>query len=250
MCSPYGLAGIRGVEVLALAVLALSTLLGLMRIEVFNSLHLASHLMLRAGEDRGVLHQAATAGGAAVVIPDIVLFEGGAGETIRRRLLHDCDLHTILRLPTGIFYAQGVKANVLFFDKKPASETPWTKEVWVYDLRTNQHFTLKTNPLKRADLDEFVACYKPGRRGERVPTWSEATTEGRWRLYSYQEIENRYKLSLDITWLKDEALEESANLPAPEVRVGDRGGPESRTPGVRAARGGPPAGGRGRVATG
>ena len=95
-------------------------------------------------------------GRAAVVVPDNVLFEGGAGETVRRKLLHECDVHTLLRLPTGIFYAQGVKANVLFFDKKPGSRNPWTKKLWIYDLRTNKHFTLKTNPLKREDLDEFV----------------------------------------------------------------------------------------------
>ena len=80
-------------------------------------------------------------GRAALVLPDNVLFEGGAGETIRRKLLHECDVHTLLRLPTGLFYAQGVKANVLFFDKKPASETPWTRKLWIYDLRTNMHFT-------------------------------------------------------------------------------------------------------------
>jgi type I restriction enzyme M protein len=90
---------------------------------------------------------------AAVVVPDNVLFEGGAGETIRRKLLQSCDIHTLLRLPIGVFYAQGVKANVLFFDCKPASETPWTKSLWIYDLRTNKHFTLKTNSLRRADLD-------------------------------------------------------------------------------------------------
>ena len=95
-------------------------------------------------------------GRAAVVLPDNVLFEGGAGEKIRRRLLHECDVHTILRLPTGLFYAQGVKANVLFFERKAASETPWTKKVWVYDFRTNANFTLKTRQLKRADLDAFV----------------------------------------------------------------------------------------------
>lgn len=156
-------------------------------------------------------------GRAAVVVPDNVLFEGAAGETIRRRLLHDCDLHTILRLPTGIFYAQGVKANVIFFDKKPASETPWTKKVWVYDLRTNKHFTLKTNPLTRADLDEFVECYKPGHCEERRATYSTRKPEGRWRAFAYSEILERDKVSLDITWLRDEALEESANLPSPDV---------------------------------
>jgi type I restriction enzyme M protein len=92
-------------------------------------------------------------GRAAVVVPDNVLFEGGAGETVRRKLLAECDVHTLLRLPTGVFYAQGVKANVLFFDKKPGAETAWTKQVWIYDLRTNKHFTLKTNPLGRADLE-------------------------------------------------------------------------------------------------
>ena len=111
-------------------------------------------------------------GRAAVVVPDNVLFEGGAGETIRRKLLHECDVHTLLRLPTGLFYAQGVKANVLFFDKKPASETPWTRKLWIYDLRTNKHFTLKTGPLRREDLDEFVRLYNPANRHDRAPTWS------------------------------------------------------------------------------
>jgi type I restriction enzyme M protein len=156
-------------------------------------------------------------GRGAVVIPDNVLFEGGAGEIIRRRLLHDCDVHTLLRLPTGIFYAQGVKANVLFFDKKPASETPWTKKLWVYDLRTNMHFTLKTNPLQREDLDDFVACYKAENRDERVGTWSLDNPTGRWRAHTYEELMARDKANLDITWLKDEALEESARLPKPDV---------------------------------
>jgi len=149
-------------------------------------------------------------GRAAIVVPDNVLFEGGAGETIRRKLLHECDVHTLLRLPTGIFYAQGVKANVLFFDRKPASETPWTKTLWIYDFRTNQHFTLKTNPLKRADLDDFVACYNPGNRHERKAT-------ERFRPFEYDELIRRDKASLDIFWLKDESLEDSANLPDPDV---------------------------------
>ncbi len=114
----------------------------------------------------------ATHGRAAVVLPDNVLFEGGAGETIRRKLLHECDVHTLLRLPTGLFYAQGVKANVLFFDKKPASVMPWTKTLWIYDLRTNKHFTLKTNPLRRDDLDEFVQLYNVANRQDRQPKWS------------------------------------------------------------------------------
>jgi len=156
-------------------------------------------------------------GRAAVVVPDNVLFEGGAGETVRRKLLHECDVHTLLRLPTGIFYAQGVKANVLFFDKRPGAEKPWTKELWIYDLRTNKHFTLKTNPLQRGDLDEFVACYNPENRHKREATWSEKKPEGRWRAYGYDELIARDKASLDIFWLRDESLEDAANLPPPDV---------------------------------
>jgi len=117
-------------------------------------------------------------GRCAIVVPDNVLFEGGAGETVRRKLLEQADVHTLLRLPTGIFYAQGVKANVLFFDAKPAREKPWTEKLWVFDYRTNIHHTLKTKPLKRSDLDEFVACYHPENRHERKPTWSETTPRG------------------------------------------------------------------------
>ena len=150
-------------------------------------------------------------GRAAVVLPDNVLFEGGAGETIRRRLLTEFDVHTMLRLPTGIFYAGGVKANVLFFDKKPASETSWTSTLWVYDLRTNKHFTLKQNQLRRADLDEFVDAYAPGTpRDARVPT-------ERFKALTYDELIARDKVNLDITWLRDESLEDLDNLPAPEV---------------------------------
>jgi len=156
-------------------------------------------------------------GKAAVVVPDNVLFEGGAGEVVRTKLLHEFDVHTLLRLPTGVFYAQGVKANVIFFDKKPASAEPWTKQLWIYDLRTNQNFTLKTRQLQRSDLDEFVACYNPQNRMERQPTWSETNPEGRWRAFDYQELIARDKANLDIFWLRDESLEDSANLPAPEV---------------------------------
>jgi type I restriction enzyme M protein len=149
-------------------------------------------------------------GRAAIVVPDNVLFEGGAGETIRRKLLHEADVHTLLRLPTGIFYAQGVKANVLFFDRKPAAEKPWTEKLWIYDLRTNQHFTLKESPLQRADLDEFVTCYHPENRHERK--------EGeRFHAFAYDELVKRDKANLDIFWLKDASLEESANLPDPDV---------------------------------
>lgn len=149
-------------------------------------------------------------GRAAVVVPDNVLFEGGAGEVVRKRLLHDFDVHTLLRLPTGIFYAQGVKANVLFFDKKPASEAPWTKQLWIYDLRTNMHFTLKTGAMKWTDLQDFVDCYNPANRHERSET-------ERFHVFSYDEIIKRDKTSLDIFWLKDESLEDAENLPSPDV---------------------------------
>ena len=150
-------------------------------------------------------------------MPDNVLFEGGAGETIRKKLLHECDVHTLLRLPTGLFYAQGVKANVIFFDRKPASEAPWTKKLWIYDLRINKHFTLKTSPMKREDLDEFVACYNPVNRHERKATWSAENPDGRWRVYDYDELIARDKASLDIFWLRDDSLADSDNLPPPEV---------------------------------
>ncbi|MFE0384644.1 N-6 DNA methylase [Streptomyces bungoensis] len=150
-------------------------------------------------------------GRAAVVLPDNVLFEGGAGETLRRRLLNDFDLHTILRLPTGVFYAQGVKANVLFFDKKPASETPWTTKTWVYDLRTNKHFTPKRNPLTRGALDDFVQSAKPGQsREERVES-------ERFKSFTYDQLIARDKVNLDITWIRDESLEDLDNLPAPDA---------------------------------
>ncbi len=160
-------------------------------------------------------------GRAAVVVPDNVLFEGGAGEAIRRKLLHECEVHTLLRLPTGLFYAQGVKANVLFFDKKPANETPWTHTLWIYDLRTNKRFTLKTAPLRREDLNEFVKCYNPLNRHARKPTWSGKNPDGRWRSYAYKELHHRDKASLDIFWLKDESLEDSDNLPDPDVIAKD-----------------------------
>jgi type I restriction enzyme M protein len=156
-------------------------------------------------------------GRAAVVVPDNVLFEGGAGETIRRKLMEECEVHTLLRLPTGIFYAQGVKANVLFFDRHTGGDTAATKELWIYDLRTNMNFTLKTNPLVRSDLDEFVKCYNSENRYERQPTWSESNPQGRWRMFTYEELAARDKINLDIFWLRDESLEDSANLPAPDV---------------------------------
>ena len=175
-------------------------------------------------------------GRCAIVVPDNVLFEGGAGQTIRETLLKNYDVHTLLRLPTGIFYAQGVKANVLFFDAKPAREEPWTRTLWVYDFRTNVHFTLKNNPLRREHLDEFVACYfnitaedvaamrDPRHptlpslltRLNRAATWSESNPDGRWRAFEYEELIQRDKVNLDIFWIKDKSLEDTENLPEPD----------------------------------
>ena len=149
-------------------------------------------------------------GRAAVVVPDNVLFEGGAGEVVRRRLLHECNVHTLLRLPTGIFYAQGVKANVLFFDRKPASEMPWTKGLWVYDLRTNVHFTLKEKPLRRDDLNDFIAAYS-------ADDLSRRSDSERFRRFAYDELIARDKASLDIFWLRDDSLEDATSLPAPAI---------------------------------
>jgi type I restriction enzyme M protein len=163
-----------------------------------------------------------TTGKAAVVVPDNVLFEGGAGETVRKKLLETTDLHTILRLPTGIFYAQGVKANVLFFDGKPAAKNPWTKEIWVYDYRTNIHHTLKKNTLKLDDLKDFITCYNPSNRHKRKEVFNaETNPEGRWRKFTYDEIIARDKTSLDITWLKDKSLADLDNLPDPDILAAD-----------------------------
>ena len=190
-------------------------------------------------------------GKAAVVVPDNVLFEGGAGETVRKNLLERCDLHTLLRLPTGIFYAQGVKANVIFFDAKPASKTAWTKKLWIYDFRTNVHMTLKTKRLVKSDFDEFIELYRADDRSKRVDPYSKSPHPdpldsgselrstssipgvvpegegtggssaergaGRWRSFTYDELMTRDKTNLDIFWLKDESLEDTDNLPAPEV---------------------------------
>ena len=149
-------------------------------------------------------------GKAAIVVPDNVLFEGGAGETIRRQLLDQCDVHTLLRLPTGIFYAQGVKANVLFFNRKPPSEKPCTERLWIYDLRTNKRFTLRTKPMRYEDLADFVESYHPENRNQRQES-------ERFRSFSYDELIQRDKVNLDIFWLKDESLEDTENLPSPEV---------------------------------
>lgn len=156
-------------------------------------------------------------GRAAVVLPDNVLFEGGAGETIRKKLLEETDLHTILRLPTGIFYAQGVKANVLFFEKPKQTKTHSTKEIWYYDYRTNIRHTPKKNPLRVEHLKEFIECYQADNKKKRKETWSEKIENGRWRKYEYKDLIARDKTNLDIFWLKDEKLIDLENLPEPEI---------------------------------
>jgi type I restriction enzyme M protein len=157
-------------------------------------------------------------GKCAVVVPDNVLFEGGAGEIIRKKLLEQCNLHTMLRLPTGLFYAGGVKANVLFFDKKPAREDgkAWTEKIWIYDFRTNMHFTQKVGKMTRADLDDFVKCYNASDVTKRKENTKD--DERRWRSYTYDEIiKPDNKTSLDIFWLKDDSLMDLENLPEPDV---------------------------------
>lgn len=159
-------------------------------------------------------------GRAAVVLPDNVLFEGGAGEIIRKRMLDELNLHTILRLPTGIFYAQGVKANVLFFEKGTNDKPLKTKEIWYYDYRTNIRHTPKKNPLKHEHLESFVKCYESENRAHRKETFhATENPEGRWRKYTYEELIARDKTNLDITWLKDENLIDLENLPEPETLI-------------------------------
>jgi type I restriction enzyme M protein len=161
-------------------------------------------------------------GRAAVVLPDNVLFEGGAGETIRKQLLNELDLHTILRLPTGIFYAQGVKANVLFFDKPKHSKRPATKETWFYDYRTNISHSPKKNPLRFENLQAFVSCYQAKDRSKHTETYDEKNNpDGRWRKYSYEEILSRDKTNLDLTWLRDDSVIDLDNLPEPDVLIND-----------------------------
>ena len=163
-----------------------------------NQLNFLQHMMLMLK----------TGGRAAVVLPDNVLFEGNAGETIRKRLLSDFNLHTILRLPTGIFYAQGVKANVLFFTKGQP-----TREIWFYDYRTDVKHTLATNKLERHHLDDFVSCYHPENINARTETYNaENNPQGRWRKYGIEEILNRDKTSLDITWIKQGGEEDDRTL--------------------------------------
>lgn len=153
-------------------------------------------------------------GRAAVVVPDNVLFEDHAGDTVRKNLLEKTNLHTILRLPTGLFYKQGVKANVIFFDNKTPSNNWETKEVWVYDFRTNEHFTLKQNPMKESDLDEFVDLYNVKDITNRHETYSSENPNGRWRKYTLEDIKkNDYKL--DLKWIAEE--DDSEDLSIPEI---------------------------------
>lgn len=160
-------------------------------------------------------------GRAAVVLPDNVLFEGGAGETIRKEMLSNVNLHTILRLPSGIFYAQGVKANVLFFHKKRTGEEKGTKEVWFYDYRTNVHHTPKKNQITFTDLQDFVSCYNPENLKKRIQTWSTNNPQGRWRKFDYSELIQRDKTNFDIFWIKDDTLLDIENLPDPDDLVND-----------------------------
>lgn len=159
-------------------------------------------------------------GRAAVVLPDNVLFDT-AGTEIRKELLQRTNLHTILRLPSGVFYAQGVKANVLFFEVKKDSDKPVTEEIWYYDYRTNIKHSPKRNPLRFENLQSFIELYKPNNRSDRKETWAETTTglaspEGRWRKYNYNEIVSSEKINLDITWLRDDSVINLDNLPEPE----------------------------------
>lgn len=150
-------------------------------------------------------------GRAAVVVPDNVLFEDGAGDIVRRNLLEKTNLHTILRLPTGIFYKPGVKANVIFFDNKLPSDKWETKEVWVYDFRTNIHFTLKQNPMTEASLSDFIECYNSENIYDRHETYSNENPNGRWRKYTLEEIEkNGYKL--DLKWMQEDDEGENITL--------------------------------------
>ena len=172
-----------------------------------KQLNFVQHCMTVLAED----------GTAAVVLPDNVLFEAGAGERIRRRLLAEFDCHTLLRLPTGIFYRQGVKANVLFFDARPRRAEPWTEALWVYDLRTNNRFTLKERPLRQEHLREFVQLARLADRHART----EDPARERWRRYGYAELAARDRLDLNLSWLKEAGAADPATLPPPaEIAAG------------------------------
>jgi len=156
-------------------------------------------------------------GEAAVVLPDNLLFEVGSGEEVRKQLIKTTELHTILRLPIGIFYAPCVKANVLFFSNKPASKEAWTKDIWFYDYRTKIHHTPKKRTMTMQHLEDFINLYNSENLAKRIETWSEGNKEGRWRKYSYEDIIARDKTSLDIFWIKDKSLTDLDNLPDPDI---------------------------------
>ncbi|MFZ1387498.1 MAG: N-6 DNA methylase [Thiolinea sp.] len=168
-------------------------------------LHLIYHKLLKAG------------GRSAVILPDNVLFEAGMGQTIRRDLMEKCNLHTILRLPTGIFYAQGVKTNVLFFSKPSdlKQDTGNTKNVWVYDMRANMPQFGKRTVLTDAHFDEFIQCFGSDPHGQAPRTAHDEN--GRWRCFSREWIRDVKGDSLDISWLKDDSSVDAASLPEPEV---------------------------------
>ncbi|MBK3399380.1 MULTISPECIES: class I SAM-dependent DNA methyltransferase [Methylobacterium] len=148
-------------------------------------------------------------GRAAIVVPEGVLTGGGPSEIVRRNLLDRFDVHTLLRLPTGIFYAQSVNASVLFFDKVPLENLDPERRLWVYDLRTDMRFSMSGNRIEREDLDDFVLSYRPSDRTQRVATWSPETPAGRWRSYSVAELLRRDKASLDLSWINDRARSRS-----------------------------------------
>lgn len=163
-----------------------------------NQLNFLQHIMLMLKKN----------GRAAVVLPDNVLFEGGAGEVVRKKLLQEYNLHTVLRLPTGIFYAQGVKANVLFFSKGQM-----TNETWFYDYRTDIKHTLATNKLERRHLDDFVKCYNPDNIHARTETYDpERNPSGRWRKYTVDELLARDKTSLNLSWIRQGGEEADLSL--------------------------------------
>lgn len=157
----------------------------------------------------------AEGGRAAMVVPDNVLFEGGAGEQIRRALLTSCDVHTLLRLPTGIWYSAGVKANVLFFDKRPVGKKPWTKALWVYDLRTNKSFSLRQKPIADEDLQDFVKSFQATDRA------TKRRESERFRRFSYTDLLARDKANLDIFWLKDDSSAHIENVDDPAALVAE-----------------------------
>lgn len=151
-------------------------------------------------------------GRGAVVVPDNVLFEGGAGEKIRRALLQRCEVHTLLRLPTGIWYSPGVKANVLFFNKRPATKTPATKEVWIYDLRSSKRYSVRQSPIEAEDLTDFIRCYRADDPSKRTET-------PHFRRFKYSLIVTRDKANLDIQWQDETVI--PARQKSPQVLMNE-----------------------------